>query len=217
VYLLGIASMQANRSHEPSLPSHIYRWDGLVNKLVHHQVLDAQAHIGAAISSMQVLHQGRETHLILTSFSRVECDNGSSTPLASGANTTATHSNTHSSTNTTSNTTSSKTRAEESKDHTVRILQWDRVTQKFDRLMALTDTDSLEMMGLPVPAQERRIHDASLSLSVQDTVHAEVVMTSGDDDQDLIILAISSVSSGLIMFEWRFQKAAGLHVHRRSR
>ena len=193
MYLLGIASMQPNRSHPPSLPSHIYRWDSVQEKLVAHQLLHPPASM--AFSSMEVVQQGRETHLILTSFSGIEC------PSAPSPSSNTSSSNT-------SSTTSGKFRSKtETEGSTVRILQWDRVTKMFDRLMAITDTDSHAIMGFAVPAVERRIHDAALILQLEDSVHAEVIIAS----PDLTLLAISSVSSGLMMFEWRFSKAAGLY------
>ena len=74
--------------------------------------------------------------------------------------------------------------------------------------MAFTDTDSLALMGMPVPVDERRIHDAALVLHAYNAVHATVVTIS----QDLKLLAISSVWTGLMLFEWRFSQVRGLEA-----
>jgi len=221
MYLLGVASMQASPNDQPSLPSQIYRWDPELEKLVLHQVLT----LTNSISGMELVQEGRERHLILTSFTHVPC--ASVTAAATAINVTsssatainATASNATASNATASNATASSngtangniianvtSSAVYSTGQTVTVLQWDRVTKKFDRLMALTDTDSIATTGSPVPAEERRIHDAALILQVEDTVHAHVVTVS----PDLMLLAISSVSTGLMMFDWRFARVSGL-------
>jgi len=228
LYLLGIAgNASVAWGPEASRDSHIYRWDHGLGLLQLHQVLEP----AMRVSSMQLLQQGRETYLVLTSFSDVQCQNsgdgagnvtGSNITLAAGnvtnssnislaaGNVTDSSNMTGASSNETddaSNEAPEDPGAALSTGRAVTILQWDRVTKMFNRLMAVTDTDSLDVMGIQVPRGERRIHDAALVLAVEDAVHAEVVVTS----DDLMLLGVSSVSTGLLLYEWRFAKVTGLY------
>jgi len=209
MYLLGIASMQASANDLPSLPSQIYRWDPELGRLVLHQELA----LNNSISGMELVQEGRERHLVLTALTHVACDNVTANAVTANVslpapiNSTVVSATSNSTANATSNSTANVTSAAVySTGHTVTVLQWDRVTKKFDRLMALTDTDSIATTGSPVAAEERRIHDAALILQLQDTVHAHVVTVS----PDLMLLAISSVSTGVMMFDWRFSRVSGL-------
>ena len=68
--------MQASRAHVPSRPSHIYRWDAAQEKMVLHQVMEPSIGIGSkTVSGMELLLQGREAFLILTAFNLRECVN----------------------------------------------------------------------------------------------------------------------------------------------
>ena len=210
-YLLGVAgnsSIAWAPAAAASRVSNVYRWDAQKELLQLHQVLEPEMRV----SSMHVVQQGRETYVILTSFSDVQCKNVSvvAEEVLLGNTSNASNASNPSNARAASGghvTAADSTPSPYSSGRAATVLQWDRTTKRLDRLMALTDTDSIDTLGIPVPAAERRIHDATLLLAVEDAVHAEAVATS----QDLVLLAVSSLTQGLLMYEWRFSKVTGLY------
>jgi hypothetical protein len=129
--------MQASRAHVPSRPSHIYRWDAAQEKMVLHQVMEPSIGIGSkTVSGMELLLQGREAYLILTAFTLRECVNGTLQWSNASTNAEAVCEKAcfaqSRSTAGLQKCVSECTGVTYSKGP-ASILQWDRVTRKFDR------------------------------------------------------------------------------------
>lgn len=155
----------------------VHRWDPLEKRFVLHQEFPDNG----AVAAMTAIREGEEAHLVLLPITDglAACD-------ASGRSCSA---------------------AEGDECNIAEVLQWDRAAQRFDQLMSITDTDYKRLHGVPVPHEERRIHEWPLPLPVRSVVHASVVFTG---DGGPVLLVLSSLVDGALLMEWDFERAVGL-------
>ncbi|EKX49923.1 hypothetical protein GUITHDRAFT_104319 [Guillardia theta CCMP2712] len=88
----------------------------------------------------------------------------------------------------------------------VHVLQWDKATSKFSALMSITDDQYRGLFGSDVPSSERRIHEAHLKVPAGLLLSATIVQPS----PALSLMCLSSLTTGLVMYEFDFSTLKGL-------
>jgi len=86
------------------------------------------------------------------------------------------------------------------------ILQFNRVTKKYEELQSITSVDFDKIHGGPIPDDELTIHQYAFRINAGRAVRFEFFVIG-----DMKFLLLASLTRGAVIFEWDFEKVIGLN------
>jgi len=86
------------------------------------------------------------------------------------------------------------------------ILQFNKETNMFGEMLAITDADNRMLRGTDVPVSEMKMHSQALRINAGRALKIEYVETSNG----VKLLIVCSSTQGAIVYPWKFEKVQGL-------